>query len=156
MDPTQIAKRLMSQYVNDPHCSVSSVDLAINQFDNEMVTQILLVIYNECFKDYFTKVDTPSFATALNKCFTSLGYQMKLVKLDSLDDQCYYVKIKSDMSMVRSPYHPFSIREYMIRENRLVPDAFSDFFYNPVKLEKIVNIHEHETFLYTIQFKKLS
>jgi hypothetical protein len=158
MDTVQRALTLVDKFAANPHATHENFRLPLEQYDNELAVQLLLVIYNECFKKYVGSIDIRRFTVALDKCFQCFGFQLRLERLTEreMESLSYYVKIRPDMSMVRSPYHAFSLREYMIKDGYPVPASFNKLFYDPTYLSYVVNIHMHDGLLHTVQFKKLS
>ena len=121
-----------------------TLDIGLGDMDNELRFQVLLSMYVECFRVWRTTddIDVNEFIGLLKHVFTTVGYTLGMEPVEAASHTVYYCKIKHDLSLVRSPYHPFFIKETIEQQGATVPFVYSNLFTSPSQLPYIFAIHE--------------
>lgn len=146
MDPESTARMLLSYYQNNPSDPLIMGNTI--ESDNEYVMQILLSMYVECYKVYTESlketISLEQFSKMLNMVSISMGYKLIVTSglKSDLNTIIHYARINPDLSMVRSPYHPFHLITYMGDGD--IPTSYNKLFNDSDYLRNSVNIHEYD------------
>lgn len=167
--PVDIARMLLSYYAE--HSTPMQVSLATSEQDNEYLTELLLTVYNECYRLYSSgeAVMTPEkFAQSIQMVFITVGYKLIIKPLNQYDTlPIYYAKIKPDLSMVINQYHPLMILSGMKTINTQrqsagqpvleIPESYEQLYADEDYLHNILAVHEHNSGGHaTISFQKIN
>ena len=160
MTPTNVAQMLMAKFLLGKEHS-GTVDIGLDDMDNELRFQVLLSMYVECFRVYRSDsdMDVSTFIQLLKSVFNAVGYTLGMDPCTDVDTSVYYCKIKTNLSLVRSPYHPFFVKDAVEKNGHTVPPAYSRLFTHTSQLPYIFAIHETidsscTEKAYTVHFEK--
>lgn len=112
--------------------------------DNETILQCVMNAYVRCLRDTgltFGHVDHQRNVDFFNNESPNLKLEVEKFNNDP-SRLIYYARANSMGQFYRSPFHPFAIREQMLKITAAIPDSFNELFLDRAHLSENVIMYQ--------------